>query len=227
MVKKIIPIGKAFISIKCGECIHFTRVKKFELPCKELGRKHFSDAPGCYDPDVYLLTKQAPDTLSQLALLVKDFSSSEVRVLMSLLKNTKAFEKAGYAFGQPVFFKIGEDYLSNYYRGFVLNVSSQDTTVTVTSDLNKTQRSNPLIGFVLSENIYSVSAFRKKKAQLVKQGREIDPAPKFTKIQKAEIVKADYVPPTMDNAPDDWFNKVDSTGKKKKKRGGRGLVFEV
>lgn len=122
-----------------------------------------------------------------------------------------------FHFGQPVFFKIGPDFLSNYYRGFVIDVSTSDTTVTITSDLGKTQRSNPLIGFVLRENVFSVSDFRRKRAQLSKQDKLMDPKPKFTVVTKSEVSNDGYVPPTMDNAPDDWFNKVDSSKKKKKK----------
>jgi hypothetical protein len=44
--KKIIPISpKTSIGFKCGECLHFARLSKFEKPCSLLGIKAFANAP--------------------------------------------------------------------------------------------------------------------------------------------------------------------------------------
>lgn len=231
MARKIIPIGKASIGIKCGDCIHFKRMKKFEKPCSDLGRKHFADAPDCYSPDVYILAKHNPEILFNLALLYKDFTSQETRVFMSLLKKSKAFEKTKLQFGMPVYFSISNDYLNNYYRGFVLDVtSSAPQNVFVTSDLNNTQRTKPMIGTFMRESVYSVTEFKKKKAQLQKAGKLVDPKPKFTLSEDTVALgKSDYHPPSMDDAPREWFDKSGKAKPKKaiKKRLDGTLEFQV
>jgi hypothetical protein len=223
---KTIPIGKAFIDQKCGDCIHHFRLAKFEKPCKDLGVKHFAQAPQCFDPDPYQLVKdQSPDVIHRIALLLKDFNASQKRIMLSLMLKGKAFAKAGLDFGQPVYFRIGPDYLSNYYRGFAIDVATIGGTVTITSDLNKTQRSKPAIAMLLRENVYTTTDFKRKRARLEKQGKIMDPSPKFTKVTKTQIAKDDYVPPMMDSVPDEWFNKEEKAKKKKKKP--KTLEFHV
>jgi hypothetical protein len=222
MARKIIPIGKSSIGIKCGDCIHFKRISKFEKPCSLLGRKHFADAPDCYAPDVYLLAKHNPEILFNLALLYKEFTAQETRVFMSLLKKSKTFEKAKLQFGMPVYFCVSTDYLSNFYRGFVLDVTSSGDaqTVSVTSDLSKAQRDRPMIGMFLRDSIYTVSEFKKKKVQLHKANRLLDPKPKFSAVaDKSIVANIDYVPPSMDNAPREWFDKQDKSKAKSKFKG--------
>lgn len=235
MARKIIPIGKATIGIKCGDCIHFKRVEKFGKPCADLGRKHFADAPDCYSPDVYVLVKHNPEILFNLALLCKEFTSQETRVFMSLLKKAKAFEKAKLHFGMPVYFSLGQDFLSNYYLGFVLDITTMATQIVyVTSDLAKTQRSKPMIGQIPRSEVYTLSEFKKKKAQLQKDGRLVDPKPKFNVVTNKELLaKKEYVPPSMESAPKEWFDKA-KKGKAKaktltssKKRLDGTLVFNV
>jgi len=220
MAKRIIPIGKASIGIKCGDCIHFKRMSKFEKPCNDLGRKHFADAPDCYSPDVYALAKHSPEILFNLALLYKDFTAQQTRVFMSLLKKSKTFEKSKLQFGMPVYFRIGnEDFLSNYYRGFVLDVtSSAPQSVFITSDLGAKQRKQPMIGTFLRESVFSVTEFKKKKAALQKAGKLVATKPTFSCTKsKTALGAADYQPPSMDDAPREWFDKTKAKGKDKKK----------
>lgn len=226
---KTIPIGRATIGIKCGDCIHFKRMEKFGKPCSELGKKHFADAPDCYSPDVYLMAKHTPDILYQLALLMKDFTAQETRVYLSLLRKSKTFEKAKLKFGQPVYFSISGDYLGNYYRGFVLDVtSSAPQNVFVTSDLRKTQRNNPMIGAFMRDSILTIGEFKKRKLKLQKQGRLVDPKPTFSAtVNKSELANIDYQPPSMETAPQEWFDKQAAKKKKPKKRLDGTLEFRL
>jgi hypothetical protein len=232
MARKIIPIGKATIGIKCGDCIHYKRMQKFGKPCSELGRKHFADAPDCYAPDVYLLARHNSELLFNLALLYKDFTSQETRVFMSLLKKSKTFEKVKLHFGMPVYFCIGNDYLGNYYRGFVLNVTTQSPQlVYVTSDLAKAQRNKPMIGTFLRDSIYTATEFAKRKVRLQKAGKLVDPKPNFQMEEDDKVLaKLDYNPPSMDSAPKEWFDKAKKSAKvtpSAKKRLDGTLVFNV
>lgn len=229
---KVIPIAKASIGLKCGDCLHFKRNAKFEKPCTQLGVKHFATAPACYSPDPYILSAQSPDVLFRLGLLLTNFSAKETRVFMAILKQSGSLEKHyKLKFGQPVYFRIGNDYLSNYFRGFVLGIAEEgEAQVYVTSDLEKKQRKTPVIATLIRESVYTLSTWKKKKQQLLDDGRKQDPNPLFA-VQKTKIKEADtYVPPSLETAPADWFNKVDNRPKFKKrvKEGTDGtLTFKL
>lgn len=208
--KKVIPISKSSIGLKCGDCLHFKQNAKFEKPCFDLGIKRFRDAPSCYSPNVYLLGKKNPDVLHQLGILLMNFSAQESRVFMSILKQANAFEKNyELKFGQPVMFCLGNDYLSNYFSGFAIGVAEcGDGQVFIGSDLSGRQRGKPLTLSLLRDSVYTLSEFRKKKAQLEKQGRLTDPKPLYGEVKKdVKVGKEDYVPPSMDSAPAEWFDK--------------------
>jgi hypothetical protein len=230
---KVIPIAKASIGLKCGDCIHFKRLPKFAKPCSVLGVKHFSNAPACYSPDPYVLAAQSPDVLNRLGLLLSSFSAKEARVFMSILKQTSSLEKHfKLKFGQPVFFPIGKDYLSNYFRGFVIGVAEDgDSNVYVTSDLEKKQRKQPMIATLLRSSVYTLSEWKQKKVALENSGRIKDPEPLFA-VQKAPIKSVvDYVPPSLETAPPDWFDKVKppkkGKGKNTKRHADGTLSFRV
>jgi hypothetical protein len=217
---KVIPIAKASIGLKCGDCLHFKRNAKFEKKCSELGVKHFAVAPACYSPDPYILSAQAPDTLYRLGLLLTNFSAKEARVFMAILKQSGSLEKHyKLKFGQPVFFRIGNDYLSNYFRGFVLGIAEEgDAQVYVTSDMEKKQRKQPVIATLLRDSVFTVSEFKKKKQQLLDDNRKQDPNPLFA-IQKIKTKMDElYVPQSLDSAPPEWFDKVEKKRPKFKNR---------
>lgn len=217
--KKVIPIAKASIGLKCGDCLHFKRNAKFEKPCSQLGVKHFANAPACYSPDPYILSAQSPDVLNRLGLLLANFSAKESRVLMSILKQTGTLEKHyKLKFGQPVFFRIGNDYLSNYFRGFVLAIAEDgDAQVYVTSDMEKKQRKQPVLATLIRTSVFTLSEWKKKKAQLLADKRTQDPKPLFT-VQKIKTKMDElYVPQSLESAPADWFNKVDRPKASKKR----------
>jgi hypothetical protein len=217
--KKVIPIAKSSIGLKCGDCLHWKRNAKFEKPCANLGVKHFAVAPACYSPDPYILSAQSPDTLYRLGLLLTNFSAKEARVFMAILKQSGTLEKHyKLKFGQPVFFRIGNDFLSNYFRGFVLGIAEEgDAQVYVTSDLEKKQRKQPVIATLLRASVYTLSEWKKKKQQLLDDNRKQDPKPLFA-VQKVKTKMDElYVPQSLDTAPADWFNKVETKRPKFKK----------
>jgi hypothetical protein len=217
--KKVIPIAKNSIGLKCGDCLNFALNAKFEKPCKDLGVKRFSDAPSCYSPNVYLLGRKNPDVLHQLGLLLKDFTAQDQRVFISLLKQSKAFEKHyELRFGQPVYFCIGDDYLSNFYAGYCIGVAETgEGQVFISSDLQGKQRGKPLVGTFIRDSVFTVTQFKKKRAQLQKADRILDPKPMFaTQTYTPAMAKVDYTPPSMDTAPEAWFYK-DKPLKKKGK----------
>lgn len=229
--KKVIPITtKTSIQQKCGECLHFKNNAKYEKPCSQLGVKRFASAPTCFYPNIYALTTKSPDALYQIGLLLHNFSTSESRILLSLLNQNKTFERSyDLKFGQPVYFKLGADFLVNYFKGYVAGVATAgEQQVFVTSDMGGQQRHKPVIATLLRDSVYSISEFKKKRSQLEKEGRFNDPNPKYTPVAKKVDVK--YEIPSMESAPAEWFDsfgaRLKSRSKLKKGKDG-SLVFKV
>jgi hypothetical protein len=233
---KVIPITSLKAKPKCGDCLHFKRIAKFERVCDQLGIKHFADAPTCFDPDVYILAKKNPDTLNQLGLMLRDWTSQEVRVFMAMLRQRLSMEKNyGLAFGQPVMFRIGDrDYLSNYFRGFVIGCATVgDGQVFVTSDLSKKQRGQPAMATLMPSSVFPMSKWKKKKEQLIKDKKLKDPNPLYSAPVEKKELTIDYQVPSLEDAPAAWFDKVEQgngtlKSKKKLKRQDDGtLTFHV
>lgn len=217
--KKIIPISpKTSIGFKCGECLHFSRLAKFEKPCSFLGIKAFATAPTCFSPDVFKLQKTNPDIIYQIGAILKDFSSTEARVLIALLRNIKTQEKFyKLKFGQPVYFCLSNNYLSNYFMGFVVGVANVgEEQVFVSSNLGKQQRKHPMLGSFIRESVLTVSEFSKKKKELIALNRIQDPKKLFTPSTLVKETASDYDIPNMETAPQDWLEKLDTAKIKKK-----------
>ena len=215
---------------KCGECLHHKRVAKFEKVCSQIGVGPFRKAPRCYAPNPYILNTVDPDALMKFGLFLLSLNGKQARVVTALLKKKDKMQKNyGLLFGQPVWFTIGADYLSNYFVGIVVDCSSVgDSQVTVTSSLRDKQRKSAMQAVLLRESIYTSSEFKKKKAKLILDGRLTDPKPMFSSTIKK--VDESYVPPTIESAPAEWFNKVDKkkpASKSRLKQIDGNLVYQI
>lgn len=234
--EKVIPITPVKAKMKCGDCLHFKHVAKFERPCNTLGVKHFADAPTCFDPNVYELQEVNPDVLFQMAVLMRQFNPKQTRVFLGLMRQKLTMEKNyDLSFGQPVMFRIGGgDYLSNYFRGYVLGVCSVgDSQVYVTSDMGKTQRKKPAVATLMPSSVFTISQWKKKQCQLIKENKLKDPNPLYSaKVDKKDLT-IDYQVPSLEDAPAAWFDKTDKgngtmNSKKRLKKGNDGtLSFKV
>ena len=141
---KVIPITTLKAKPRCGDCLHFKHISKFEKVCNTLGIKQFAEAPTCFSPNIYVLTKKNPDTLHQLGMLLRDWTPAETRVFMALLRQKIVMDKNyGLQFGQPVMFKIGGgDYLSNYFKGYVIEGMTALRSMLGTVQALKAMKSN-------------------------------------------------------------------------------------
>lgn len=226
--KKVVPVAKTSIGLKCGDCLHFNTTAKFEKPCSALGVKKFSDAPACYSPNVYFLGRKNPDVINQLGFLLKDFTAQDQRILLALLKQGTSFEKRyNLKFGQPVYFCFGADYLSNYFSGFFIGgASAGDDQVFIGSDLKGRQRGKPMTCTLLRDSVYTIAEFKKKAEKLKKAGRLQDPSPLFNNVslKKEDLKDEAYTPPTMDSAPPEWFNREPTKKSKAKLTSKKSLT---
>jgi len=227
--KTVIPISsRNSIQQRCGDCLHFKLSAKFEKPCSQLGVKSYGAAPNCFSPNVYAMAQKSPDLLFQIGLMFHNFTPSQARVLLSLINMNKVFVKSyGLKFGQPVYFRLGNDFLGNYFRGYVAGVASAgEQQVFVTSDLSGAQKLKPVIATLNRDSVFSVSDFKKKREELVAKGRLQDPTPLKTRPKK---IDEKYEVPSMEKAPEEWFNTYGAkmSSKKKLKKTKDGLSFKI
>lgn len=236
MLKKT-STDKVSLGMKCGDCLHYQRgPAKFENTCNKMGVDAKSKAPDCFSPDVFRLNSTvSPDTLGKIGFLIRDFSPSQSRILSHLLsKNGNAIHKHGFKFGQPVYFTLGEDYISHYFKGYV--ISACDDYIYVASVLNKAKKSTSLT--LIPKTVLSYKEYKIKEAKLLKS-KKIFMSERDKKIIRKlpfaehidaqgcvklpEQVKSDYEPPTFDTAPEAWFNiydtKLQAKLRKKKPKG--------
>jgi hypothetical protein len=147
------------------------------------------------------------------------------------LNQNKVYEKSyGLKFGQPVFFRLGTDYLVNYFKGYVIGVATAgEQQVFVTSDLGGDQRHKPVVATLMRDSIYTNTAFRKKRFQLEAESRYVDPKPMYKPVAKK--VDSSYEIPSMENAPEEWYAsfgaRLKSSKKLKRGKNGKDLTFKV
>ena len=214
---------KQTLGMRCGECLHFKKgPPKFHSVCINLGVQSFAKAPNCFTPNVALLNTVSHDIVSQLGLIAKDLSPVQLRLLSYVFKHAGVLRKVELKFGQPIFFSLGSDYLSHYFRGYVLHVSDDRDYVFVTSCLNKTKYQTFLTLPIAS--VLKGMAFKETRKRLVQSGRiSLKSDTKYTgKLPLAEllsatgcllysrrneVVDADYIPPTLETAPAEWLNR--------------------
>lgn len=183
-----------------------------------------SKAPDCFSPDVFRLNSIAsPELIGQIGRLIKDFSPAQSRILSHLLsKNGNDIHRHGFKFGQPVYFTLGEDYLSHYFKGYVIGAC--EDYVYVSAKLNKARSNTSLT--CIPTSLLSFKQYKEKEKKLLKSKRifmsekdkrHLMKLPLAEHIDKhgcvklPEQVQIDYEPPTLDTAPASWFNIYDTS----------------
>lgn len=203
------------LTLRCGDCLHFkgSPHPAYGAPCHSLGIKPYAAAPSCYTPNVMLFRTAGADTFAVLAALLARMSPQQSRILMGLLKSVGSLDKYGYTFLEKVYFKVGDDYLDNYFSGRILGVGLNGTIAVVGENYFHTAKS-PLVAYVFPDSLLSSEKFKKRKTQLEKQGLVY--APRKPHRNKVE---GDYEPPTMETSPELLEKMASKTfGKKTKPR---------
>ena len=228
--------GKVSLGMRCGDCLHFKDgAKKFEKHCAELEVDERSWAPDCYSPNIYAIRDvKNPDMITQLGKLIKDFSPKQIRIISFVLSRQGGIlAKQGLQFGQPVYFSLGGEFVSHFFRGYV--VSASDDYVYVTSQLKKCKSNTSLT--LLRKSVYTFKEYKVLEAKLVAKNkiymedrdkklcRALPIAELLDKngmVPHVEQFVDGYEPPTLDTAPESWFNiyeaSIQNKLKKKKKQ---------
>lgn len=232
----ILSLSDAF---KCGECLHFKNHPhslKDDI-CSKQGVRACGIAPKCFTPNVTALTKNS-DQFVQLASLFEGFTTKQQRLLLGLLKGVKKGKithiqkskeikfpieydqngspiqitkkvKKKINFCTKVYFKIGDDYISNYLAAYAMGYTSQGELILMGSPDMRTRGACFIAYLSDTSSLLTYSSWKLKREQLSKNNRLFDPK---NKIIKKATVSEDYNPPTIDNYPE-VFQK--STKKKK------------
>lgn len=224
---------KIRLGVKCGDCIHYDKVKSgiHSDVCVKLGVREKANAPDCFNPDFYKLNvTKSPDVIEDLAKALRHFRPSQLRILaFTLTRGSKMIEKHGLKFGQPVYFSLGHDYLSHYFKGFV--VGATDEHVIVSSKLKKCKTNT--VGQFYRATLLTRTEWKVRRKNLLASGKIImtDEDKQFhKKLPLAELLDEkgrvevkipedlDYEPPTLDTAKPEWFERSQKQKKKKGKK---------
>ena len=184
--------------MRCGDCLHFqgSAHPAIGQKCEDRGVKKFATAPSCFTANVHVFRRTAPDAFNQLASIISGFTASQSRVLMGLLSAQAQLERNGYYFLERIYFKVGNDYLDNYFSAFVLGIGPEKQILVVGSDYLKNQKGTT-VAKLLKESILSEKEFIQVRDRLVAKGLIYEPRrPHKNEIQDA----AEYEPPTLETS---------------------------
>ena len=212
-------------SYRCGECLHLKKHAHpmFKETCANRGIKAVAVAPKCFTPDVSRIADNS-DSFVQLASLVANYTHSQKRILIAMLKQKPIAKKRfsrSLSFGTKVFFLgMGADYISNYLSGYVMGMTSSGELIITGSPEQNTRGKSYMAYMTDDDNLMTAAEWKKKRQALRDAGRLYDPKMK-TLPKQDDAGEA----PTIDNAPKEWRDKKE----KQRRKGVRDLVqvFDV
>lgn len=173
-----------------------TKHPSFNERCSDRGVKTGAVAPPCYTPNVTVFRRHSLDTFRILSAVIRSFSPQENRVLMGILHKSNRLEKFGFNFLDKVYFRLGDEYLNNFYSGYVLAVGIERTLLIIGAKQMENKR--PMIAHLEATSVYSVDKFKRVKKRLIENGMINDPETRRLRLPR--MVDVDYEPPTIDSA---------------------------
>lgn len=194
--------------LRCGDCLHHRGHAHSEKKtvCEREGVLPVAIAPlECFTPNASLLTGNV-DQLTQLLAIFSAYDAKQRRALIELLKQENI--------GETFYFRIGEDYISNYLRGIVVGRTSSGELMLIGSPSEKTVGSAFVSYLMDSEGLLTFSQWESKRAELFDKNRVIDPS---NATIKRTTVADNYTPPTIDMTPE-MLEAAASEKKKKNKK---------
>ncbi len=200
---------------RCGDCLHHRGHAHSDKKtvCEREGVLPVAIAPlECFTPNASLLTGNV-DQLTQLLSIFATYDVKQRRALVELLKQSDI--------GQTFYFRIGEDYISNYLRGIVVGHTSSGEIMLIGSPSEKTAGSAFVSYLMDSEGLMNFAQWEVKRGELFDKNRVIDPS--NTKIKRSTVAD-NYIPPTIDMTPE--MLEAAASEKKKKKKEDEGDVAE-
>ena len=212
------------LGLKCGDCLHHTvGPKVFEKLCSQLGKTLNANACQSFSPNVFKLTFVKQGSIDLLAQLTSELSREQTRLLAFTLASNDYIKKAGFEFGQVVYFSINhEGNLDSYFSAVVIGASAKGDMVHLSSTFEKLQTKAALLSLE-SNTVLNQEKFNAKRRSLIKQNkiytvvnvRERKTALDFLYMTKTQIHiykkqletgPVDYIPPSIDTVPTNWLD---------------------
>lgn len=194
--------------LRCGDCLHHRGHAHADkkIVCERQGVLPVAIAPAeCFTPNASLLTGNV-DLLAQFLSFFVSCDAAQRKALLGLLKQDNI--------GETFYFRIGDDYISNYLRGIVVGRTSAGEIMLIGSPSDKTVGSAFVSYLMDEEGLLNQEQWMEKRLELFAENRVIDP--KNTKIQRSSVAE-NYTPPTIDMTPE-MVEALANEKKKKKKR---------
>jgi len=206
-------------AFRCGDCLHFahhahsTRQKV----CVDEGVLAVSIAPSCFTPDITQLSGNS-DAFVQVATIFQAYDAKQRRILLGLLRA----KKKKHVIGTKLYFRVGDDYISNYLAGFVAGYTSVGELMLIGSPDQRTRGSSFTTYMTSDDGLLTHTEWKAKAKELREQNRLHDPSNRV--VKKTSIVDS-YEPPSIDAVPREWYDKTDDQPKPKKKKSYSELTF--
>jgi hypothetical protein len=254
MIKKNGINPDASISMTCGSCIHHTQLALYEKPCEQLGVEGYALAPRCFKPNVHTLVQNTdPEFLSSLGRTCSKLDADSVRLLAFTLNSIAQVQDHGFMFGQPVYVSLGRDYITHYFKGYVVSCT-EDGMITISAKLNHAEFATTIIKH--KSDVLKKSEWKLHLIKLANAGRLHIPEEHMPKYRRSlpAILKYDgsldldledvraaikahesYEPPTIDMAPDDLIEQHrklkqkdgEATGKNRKRLKPKASAYDL
>ena len=207
---KVVVEGVSSDVLRCGDCLHHRGHAHSEkrIVCEREGVLPVAIAPECFTPNASLLTGNV-DQLTQLLAIFSAYDAKQRRALIELLKQDDI--------GETFYFRIGDDFISNYLRGIVVGRTSSGEIMLIGSPSEKTVGSAFVSYLMDTESLMTQAQWEVRRAELFAKNRVIDP--KNTTIKRTTVAD-NYIPPTIDMTPEMLEAAASEKKRKKKEESG-------
>lgn len=174
----------------CGNCIHHRHIPQFKETCEKLGVGPYHKICEKFQFNWQLI--QASKVSGTLLEKVADIPDEDLLMMADFLRAERLTRRKGFKFMMPVYVRLfGDNFLSNYAKGWVITAAGRYVYIQ--------GKESAYNGAFLKSSIIKEPKFIKIAADLVKQGKIIDPNTRnYTKI-KAKNLKGFEDVPTIDS----------------------------
>jgi hypothetical protein len=160
----------------CGSCVHLNCIPAFAEVCSKMGIGPYHDICEKYQFNWKLIdlnNKEQFDLLDNISKL----STDQLLIVADLLRAEKLTRNRGFRFKEPVYVRLfGDNYLSNYAKGWVILAAKSYVYVQGTS--------SSYYGAFLRSSVIKEIKFIKLANQLILEKKINDPKMKdYTKIK--------------------------------------------
>lgn len=206
-------------ALRCGECLHYKKHANttFKMLCNMRGIRATAIAPKCFTPDVSKIAQNS-DQFVQIAALFNSYTPQQRRIWLAVLREPAVKGKQirkDIKFGTKVYFHgLGRDYINNYLSGYVMGMTSNREIIISGSPDQNTRGRSYLAYMKDTDTLMTYKEWKVKKAELQAAGKIFDPASRIV----AKPQQAEAEPPTIDDAPQEWYDKREKEMKKGKRQ---------